>query len=71
MTGDRPMKRCVSILLACIFLWLAMPLTVLAEALNPPPTGQELSAALAVTGLTEDAPGYHSGMAPDYSMTAL
>ena len=65
------MRKCVSILLACIFLWLAMPLSALAEALNPPPTGQELSAALAVTGLTEDAPGYHSGMAPDYSMTAL
>jgi len=65
------MKKCLSLLLACIFLWLSMPLSVLAEALNPLPTGQELAAALAVTGLTEDAPGYHSGMAPDYSMTAL
>ena len=65
------MKRLISILLACIFLWLAMPLGAMAEALNPLPTSQELSAAVAITGLSDDAPGYHSGMDPNYSMTAL
>ena len=65
------MKKLISTLLACVFLWQAMPLNVIAEAVNPFPTAQELSAALAITGLSDDAPGYHSGMAPDYSMTAL
>lgn len=65
------MKKLVSVLLACMFFLLAMPLNVLAEALNPLPTGQELSAALAITGLTDDAPGYHIGMDPEYSMNAM
>ena len=65
------MKKLISALLACIFLWLAMPLSVLAEALNPLPTSQELSAAVALTGLSDEAPAYHDGMKPDYSMTAL
>ena len=48
--------------MAVIFIWLAMPLKVVAEAINPPPTAEELSAAIALTGLSEDAPTYHSGM---------
>lgn len=56
------MKRSISALMAVIFLWLAMPLKVIAEAINPPPTAEELSAAIALTGLSEDAPTYHSGM---------
>ncbi|MBQ9252410.1 MAG: hypothetical protein IJ188_07235 [Clostridia bacterium] len=65
------MKKLISILLACMFMWQAMPLDAMAEALNPLPTSQELSAAVAITGLSDDAPGYHSGMDPNYSMTAL
>ena len=40
------MKKLISTLLACVFLWQAMPLNVIAEAVNPFPTAQELSAAL-------------------------
>ena len=50
------MKKLISTLLACVFLWQAMPLNVIAEAVNPFPTAQELSAALAITGLSDDAP---------------
>ena len=64
------MKKLVSLLLACVFLWQAMPMNGLAESVNPLPTAQELSAAVALTGLSDEAPGYHDGMAPDYSMTA-
>ncbi|MBQ9251136.1 MAG: hypothetical protein IJ188_00690 [Clostridia bacterium] len=31
------MKKLISALLACIFLWQAMPLDAMAEALNPLP----------------------------------
>ena len=49
----------------------AQPLNALADILNPLPTAQELSAAVALTGLSDDAPGYRSGMAPSRSMSAL
>jgi len=65
------MKKLISTLLACVFLWQAMPLNVIAEAVNPFPTAQELSAAVALTGLSDEAPAYHDGMKPDYSMTAM
>ena len=29
---------------------------------EPAPTAQELSAAVTLTGLSDDAPGYHPGM---------
>ena len=57
------MKRLIALLLATVFVWMAMPLDMAAAALNPPPTAQELSAAIALTGLSDDAPGYHPGMA--------
>ena len=43
------MKKLISTLLACVFLWQAMPLNVIAEAVNPFPTAQELSAAFPTT----------------------
>ena len=65
------MKKIVSLLLALIFFSQAMPMNVLAEAVNPVPTNQELSAAVALTGLSDSAPGYRSGMAPSESMSAM
>lgn len=56
------MKKLISVLMVCLFFWQALPLNVLAEAVNPPPTAQELAAAVALTGLSDDAPGYHPGM---------
>ena len=56
------MKRRIAFLLAAVFVWMAMPLEMAAAALNPLPTVQELSAAVALTGLSDDAPGYHPGM---------
>ena len=54
------MKKLVSILLALIFLTQSMPVNALAEALYPAPTAQELTAAVALTGLDDSAPGYRS-----------
>ncbi len=65
------MKKLLSVMMALIFLWLAMPLDVLAEAIHPLPTSQELSAAVALTGLSKDTPGYRSGMKPSESMNAM
>ena len=65
------MKKLISVLLAMIFFSQALPANVIAEAVNPLPTSQELSAAVALTGLSEDAPGYRSGMKPSVSMNAM
>ncbi len=65
------MKKMVSLLLALIFFFQAMPAGVIAEAINPAPTPQELSAALALTGLSDEAPGYRSGMKPSVNMNAM
>ena len=65
------MKKLLSILLALLFFLQAMPWNALAEAVNPVPTGMELSAALALTGLSPDAPGYRSGMKPSAAMNAM
>ena len=65
------MKKLVSLLLALILFTQAMPMNVLAEAVTPVPTSQELSAAVALTGLSDSAPGYRSGMEPSESMNAM
>ncbi len=64
------MKKLVALFLSLIFCWQAVPQNVLAEAVNPLPTAEELAAAMATTGLGEDAPVYHDGMPISKSMTA-
>ena len=65
------MKKLFSVLLALIFFSQALPVNVIAESINPLPTSQELSAAVALTGLLEDAPIYRSGMEPSENMNAM
>ena len=65
------MKKFLSILLALIFFFQCLPANVIAEAVNPVPTSMELSAAVALTGFSEDAPGYRSGMEPSVNMNAM
>ncbi len=61
----------MSFLLALILFAQLLPANVIAEAIDPMPTSQELSAAVALTGLSESAPGYRSGMKPSESMNAM
>lgn len=65
------MKKLISLFLALVLFSQILPLNAIAEALYPIPTNQELSAALAKTGLSEGAPGYRQGMAPSQSMNAM
>ena len=50
------MKKLVCVFLALIFFCQAAPLNAMAEALVSVPTAQELTAALALTGLDDDSP---------------
>ena len=64
------MKKLTAFILALIFCWQALPTGALADLANAVPTAQELSAAMATTGLGDDTPGYHEGMPISKSMTA-
>ena len=65
------MKKLVCLLLALVFVLQAAPVNVIAEMTNPVPTAQELTAAVLLTGLSDNAPGYRSGMEPSESMNAM
>ena len=65
------MKKLMPFLLALILFAQLLPANVIAEAINPIPTTAELSAAVAITGLLDSAPGYREGMTPSESMNAM
>lgn len=65
------MKRVCSMILALALLWQLLPVQALAEAGLELPGASELAAARALTGLAEDAPGYHAGMSVSAAMNAM
>ena len=65
------MKKLLSLLLVLVFLCQAMPADAIAAGLKTMPTSAELAAAVALTGLSDEAPGYRAGMKPSASMNAM
>lgn len=65
------MKKVLSALMALILCLQVLPLQAAAETVIPVPTDAELTAAVLLTGLSDDAPGYHEGMAVSANMSAV
>ena len=64
------MKRLICAVLVLIFLLEASPIEAMAESAGMI-TAEELAEAWALTGLDEDAAGYHEGMDVDGAMNAM
>ncbi|MGN1368636.1 MAG: hypothetical protein ACI4WX_07205, partial [Aristaeellaceae bacterium] len=65
------MKRICSMILVLTLLFQVLPVQALAEAALALPSASELAAARELTGLAEDAPGYHAGMSVSSAMNAM
>lgn len=65
------MKRICSMILVLTLLFQVLPVQALAEAVLALPSASELAAARELTGLAEDAPGYHAGMSVSSAMNAM
>ena len=65
------MKRICSMILVLALFWQMLPVQALAEAGLDLPSASELAAARTLTGLAEDAPGYHAGMSVSAAMNAM
>ncbi|MDD6050259.1 MAG: hypothetical protein PUC00_03150 [Clostridiales bacterium] len=65
------MKRICSMILVLALLCQLLPVQALAQAGLELPSASELAAARALTGLAEDAPGYHAGMSVSTAMNAM
>ncbi len=64
------MKRWISIFLSILLMVQTLPLEALADTSHLILTPQELQAAIALTGLSDDAAPYHAGMRASSAMNA-